>query len=370
MRADHTTDNTPARRRASTGGDPERLWRAVLERDASLDGAFVYAVESTRIYCRPSCPSRRPARTRVRFLPSPLQAEARGFRPCRRCRPDAAETGDPARTRVLGAVRAIEAAETPPTLAELGRAVGLSPHHLQRSFKRLLGVTPRQYADARRQERLRAGLRSGQAIAGALYAAGYGSGSRLYENARTTLGMTPATYRRGGRGERIRHGVAVSPFGLVLVAATDQGICRIALGDSREQLRADLERELPAAELVPADRELEGWIERLLADVAAGLPASDLPLDVRATAFQRRVWETLRRIPAGATATYGEVARAIGAPGAERAVARACARNPLALLIPCHRVVRGDGDTGGYRWGVARKRALLEREGAYAPSEK
>jgi AraC family transcriptional regulator of adaptative response/methylated-DNA-[protein]-cysteine methyltransferase len=344
------------------GPDPDPLWRAVVERDASFEGALVYAVKTTGVYCRPTCPSRRPKRTNTLLFPSGGEARAAGFRPCRRCQPDAAPAPDPMARKVLAACREIERSEGRPTLAELGRAVDASPHHLQRSFQRLLGVTPRQYADARRVARLKRGLRAGRGVARALYSAGYGSTSRLYESAPAALGMTPAAYQRGGLGERIRFAHVHSPLGWLLVAATERGICKLAFGGSPEELCAELDREFPGAELEPADAELETGIADLVRALAGERPWPALPINVAATAFQRRVWEALRAIPVGSTRSYGELARAIGQPGASRAVARACATNPVPLLIPCHRAVRGDGHAGGYRYGPERKRMLLELE--------
>ncbi len=338
-------------------------WRAVLERNPAFDGAFVYAVTSTGIYSRPTCPSRRPARDRVRFLASATEAAAAGYRACRRCRPERGPAGDPTLRAVVDTCRAIEEASgPPPSLAELGRRVGLGPHHLQRSFRRLVGVTPRQYADARRVERLRLELRGGDGVARAQYAAGYGSSSRLYASAPRTLGMTPAAYARGGAGERVRYAVVHSPQGALLVAATERGVCRVALGTDAAALERELAGEFHAARLEPADPTLRRWIESIVRALAGEAELPGLPVDVRATAFERKVFEALRAIPAGATATYGDLARAIGHPGAARAVGSACARNPVPLVIPCHRVVRADGTAGGYRFGESRKRALLELE--------
>ena len=343
------------------GGDAR--WQAVLARDPAFDGAFVYAVTSTGIYCRPTCPSRRPARDRVRFLASATEAAAAGYRACRRCHPDRGPAGDPTLRAVVDACRAIEEASgTPPSLAQLARRVGLGPHHLQRSFRRRVGVTPRQYADARRVERLRAGLRDGAGVARAQYAAGYGSSSRLYASAPHTLGMTPAVYARGGAGERIRYAVVRSALGALLVAATERGICRVALGTDAATLRRELAGEFHAARLERADASLRRWIESIAVALEGKAPLPGLPIDVRATAFERKVFEALRAIPTGATTTYAELARTIGHPGAARAVGSACARNPVPLVIPCHRVVRADGAAGGYRFGESRKRALLDLE--------
>ncbi|MFQ5784534.1 MAG: bifunctional DNA-binding transcriptional regulator/O6-methylguanine-DNA methyltransferase Ada [Alphaproteobacteria bacterium] len=342
-------------------------WAVVNGRDARFDGAFVYAVASTGIYCRPSCPSRRPQRRQVVFFDLPEAAERAGYRACRRCRPRETPAQDARCAAVRRACRLIEAAdERAPTLAEIGAEVGLSPHHLQRSFKRLVGVSPRQYADARRLDRLKTRLRAGDAVTGALYEAGYGSSSRLYEGAPARLGMTPAAYRRGGKGWRIGYAVAPCPLGWLLVAATARGVCAVALGDDAPPLEAALFAEYPAAEIARDDDGLADWLGGVLTHIDGRRPHVGLPLDVQATAFQRLVWQELTRIPYGETRSYGDVARAIGRPKAVRAVARACATNPVSVVVPCHRVVREDGGLGGYRWGIERKRALLARERAAA----
>jgi AraC family transcriptional regulator of adaptative response/methylated-DNA-[protein]-cysteine methyltransferase len=341
----------------------EARWQAVLSRDATRDGAFVYAVRSTGVFCRPSCPSRRPKRANVAFFDLPEAAAASGFRPCRRCRPEAAQSLDPALKAVRQACRLIECQEEGvPTLAALGRAVGLSPWHLQRLFKRHLGISPRDYADARRLGRTRRALKDEANVGHAVYAAGYGSSSRLYERAAAQLGMTPATYRKGGAGAVIGYATGDSPFGRLLVAATATGVCFVALGDDDPELAETLEAEFPAAELAPDRARLKPWLDATLRYLAGREPSLDLPLDVRATAFQWRVWQALRAIPAGQTRSYGAIAKQLGEPGAARAVGRACATNPVAIAIPCHRAVREDGALGGYRWGLARKDALLATE--------
>jgi AraC family transcriptional regulator of adaptative response/methylated-DNA-[protein]-cysteine methyltransferase len=347
----------------------EERWRAVEVRDAAFDGAFVYAVGSTGVYCRPSCPSRRPHRRHVAFFGLPEAAERAGFRACLRCRPRQARARDGRIEAVRSACRFIEERDDgPPTLAALAAHVGLSPHHLQRTFKRIVGVTPRQYADARRLDRLKARLRAGDQVAGALYEVGYGSSSRLYERAPSQLGMTPATYRRGGKGARIGYSIVAGPLGRLLVAATARGVCAVYLGADDGALEAALRREYPAAEIARDDAGLGRWVGALGEHLDGRRPDLDLPVDVRATAFQRQVWEALQAIPYGATRSYGEVARAIGRPTAARAVARACATNPVAVVVPCHRVVAADGGLGGYRWGVKRKRALLAKERAVSGS--
>ncbi len=348
----------------------EQHWHAVESRDRRFDGAFVYGVASTHIYCRPSCPSRRPRRENVHFFPVPEAAEQAGYRACLRCRPAETEAADPQLDMVRRVCRFIEAQgggdgeEGPPTLAQLSAHANLSPHHLQRTFKRVMGISPRQYADARRLGRLKAGLRRGEPVTGALYEAGYGSSSRLYERAPAQLGMTPATYAKGGRGATIRYAVVASPLGRLLVGATERGVCAVYLGDDDGELEGALAQEYPAAELRRDEPGLGRWTTALVAFLAGAEPRLDLPLDVRATAFQWRVWEELRRIPLGETRSYGEIAARLGKPKAQRAVGRACATNPVSLIVPCHRAVREDGSLGGYRWGLERKQALLEGERA------
>jgi AraC family transcriptional regulator of adaptative response/methylated-DNA-[protein]-cysteine methyltransferase len=332
---------------------PTERWQAVLARDRRFDGAFVYAVRSTGIYCRPSCASRRPRRTQVTFFPIPEAAERAGFRACRRCHPAAVNGGDPAVALVRDACRAIAAGERP-----RGES-----RRLARAFKRVLGITPRAYADARRVARFKQELKRRKHVSPALYEAGYSSTSRVYEHAHEQLGMTPATYARGGAGVGIAYVTVRTTLGYLLVAATERGVCRVALGDTDATLANALRAEFPAARVVE-DRsgKLHGWVSAILAYLDGREPDLDLPLDIRATAFQRKVWQELQTIPFGQTRTYAEIAKRIGQPTAARAVARACATNPAALVIPCHRVVRQGGDLGGYRWGVERKEALLERE--------
>jgi len=343
------------------------LWRIVLSRDRRYDGAFVYAVRSTGIYCRPSCPSRRPRRQQVDFFPVPEVAERAGFRPCRRCHPGDAPAPDPGVPLVRTVCQLIDAhPDRPARLSALSARTGVSTHRLLRTFQRVLGISPRQYRDARRLDRFKAELRSRRRVSPALYEAGYGSTSRVYERAHAQLGMTPATYSRGAPRTRIAYTVVPCALGRLLVATTERGICRVGLGSGAEELEAGLRAEFPAAELRRDRRALAAAVGAILRYLDGRAEPLDLPLDVRATAFQRRVWEALRRIPYGATRSYGDVARAIGRPTAVRAVARACATNPVALLIPCHRVVSADGGPSGYRWGVARKRTLLEREQAAA----
>ncbi len=326
----------------------DRRWTAVRARAAEADGRFVYAVSSTGVYCRPSCPSRRPLRRNVRFFSRPETAERAGFRACRRCRPDAQ---DPRVSKIRQACAVIAARRGARiSLTALAAHVGLSPFHLQRTLTRVVGISPREYADALRAGSLKARLRAGRPIAGAMYEAGYGSSSRLYERAPMLLGMTPGEYRGGGRSARIRYTTVASPLGRMLVAATDRGLCAVRLGATAATLTAELKREFPAATLVRDARGLDRWVRHLLGRTTGVPSASVLPLDVQATAFQWRVWRQLCTIPAGETRSYAEIARAIRRPGAARAVAGACASNPLAPAIPCHRVVPASGgvaDIGG-----------------------
>jgi AraC family transcriptional regulator of adaptative response/methylated-DNA-[protein]-cysteine methyltransferase len=342
--------------------DSNQLWTAFEARDAGADGTFVVAVLSTGIYCKPSCPARRPKRENVRFYPVAEAAEQAGYRACKRCRPERTEAANPRLAAIRKAARLIDEADAIPTLTMLGRAVGISPHHLQRLFTELVGVSPRAYGEAKRVARLKADLKKGEPVAQAMYGAGYGSASRLYENAKAELGMTPARYRKGGVGEAVRFAIRKSPLDLLLVAATERGVCMIALGDDEAKLAKALEAEFPEASFSRDESGLGTYVEPIVRHLAGKLPHLDLPLDVRATAFQRRVWQELQRIPSGQTASYQDIAKRIGNPRAVRAVANACASNPVALVVPCHRVVRTDGDSGGYRWGPKRKQALLARE--------
>jgi len=342
----------------------ETRWQAALARDASQDGVFVFAVSSTGVYCRPSCPSRRPRRENVTFFRDPGAAEKAGFRACLRCRPKAA--GGNARAEVIKEVcRYIERhLDEPITLARLGSAFHQSPFHLQRTFKSVLGITPKAYADSCRVNQLKRNLQAGHSVTRAMYDAGYSSSSRLYERTASQLGMTPDKYRRGAIAAPIRYTCADSPLGRMLVAATDKGICAIQFASSDGELEQGLRHEFPFAVRRRDDSALRASAHDLLRQMRGEKLDSSLPLDIQATAFQRRVWNYLQRIPFGATRSYGAVAKAIGRPEAARAVARACATNPVAVAIPCHRVVREDGNMGGYRWGIGRKKALLELEQA------
>lgn len=343
--------------------DEEARWTAVQTRDARFNGTFVYGVRSTGIYCKPSCPSRRPQRKRVAFFSSPEAAEAAGLRACLRCRPQDADARDPKVEMVRRACLAIEAhTDGPVSLAALSAELGVSPYHLQRTFKSIAGVTPRQYQAAHRVAQFKARISEGDAVIDAMYEAGFGSSSRLYEKADSELGMTPAVYARGGAGMRITYAIVGCALGRLLVAATGRGLCAVRLGDRDDELEKTLLNEFRAAEIHKDTSALNEWIEAILRHLDGQQTALDLPLDVQATAFQRRVWEELRRISYGGTRSYGDIARAIGQPTATRAVARACATNPVALVTPCHRVIREDGSLGGYRWGLERKRALLAKE--------
>lgn len=341
----------------------ENYWQAVLNRDSHSDGTFVYAVRSTGIYCNPSCSSRRPRREQVVFFPLPQAAEEAGFRACLRCRPQETTVYELQVAMVQHACRYIEThLEDTLTLIALGKEVNVSPYHLQRVFKRIMGITPRQYAEAHRLEQVKERLKEGESVTMALYNAGYSSSSRLYERASTQLGMTPAVYRRGGKGMSIAYTIVDCPLGRLLVAATEKGICAISMSDTDATLEAALLDEYPAAEIRRAGTELNQWVNALLNHLSGQQPHLDLPVDVQATAFQWRVWEALRTIPYGSTRSYSELAQSLGDPKATRAVARACATNPVCLVVPCHRVVRADGDLAGYRWGVERKQQLLAME--------
>jgi AraC family transcriptional regulator of adaptative response/methylated-DNA-[protein]-cysteine methyltransferase len=352
---------------------PNAMWRAIQRRDRDADGQFVYAVHSTGIYCRPSCPSRKPRREQVSFFLLPTAAERRGFRACLRCQPQAGRIHDPQVETVAKVCHRIdehisESAAGPNsglTLAALAAKSGMGAHQLERAFRRVIGITPRQYADAQRMRRLKSKLKKGDNVTTALYDAGFGSSSRLYERAPSHLGMTPATYRQGGAGMHIDYTIADSPLGRLLVGATNRGISALYLGELDAQLLSALRKEYPRAEISRDNggaKNLRPWIKRILKHLSGQEPNLDLPTDVQSTAFQQRVWQELRRIPYGATRTYTQVASALGKPKAIRAVARACATNPVSVVVPCHRVVRQDGTLAGYRWGIDRKRLLIDRE--------
>ena len=337
-------------------------WQAVCARDAAADGQFYFAVATTGVYCRPNCAARQPRRENVRFFDTVGAAEAAGFRACKRCRPTGRSISETQAEAVRQACRLIDEAETPPPLGTLAEAVGLSPFHFHRVFKATLGVTPKDYAAARRIERLKRELDEGTPVSQAIYGAGYGSSSRLYETTHATLGMTPAAFQRGARGKRIDWTVTPTELGPLLIGATADGVCMIEFGPDEAALEAQLEARFPSAERTRADAALAAHVAAVASYIATPSQGLSLPLDVQGTAFQRRVWRALQAIPPGRTASYGEIAAQLGQPSAARAVARACATNGVALAIPCHRVVGADGRLAGYRWGVERKRALLAAE--------
>lgn len=336
----------------------DRAWNAVLTHDRRCDGAFVYAVSSTGVYCRPSCPSRRPARHRVSFFPAPQQAEAAGFRACLRCRPCS-----PHGSRIDRARRYLDTHfDEPITLRTLAKETGLSPAYLQRTFTRMIGLSPKAYRDIKRIERVKASLKRGDSVTNATYDAGFGSSSRLYERASSPLGMTPSAFRSGGAWLTLRYATAKTAVGRLLVAVTDRGIAAVTLGDSDESLVAVLQRDYPKATLHRDTKGLATRVRDILRRLNGNADLRRLPLDVKATAFQHKVWKALQQIPRGSTRSYREIAHAIGQPTATRAVARACATNPVAVVIPCHRAIRKDGQLAGYRWGLERKKRLLALE--------
>jgi AraC family transcriptional regulator of adaptative response/methylated-DNA-[protein]-cysteine methyltransferase len=355
------------------GWDDEARWQAVLARDPAADGLFFYGVKSTGVYCRPTCPARRPKRSQVVFFDTAGEAERGGFRPCLRCRPGVAP-GPSENAAIVALVRQLLDTQDPsPTLAQLGQAAGLSPHYLQRLFKRATGLSPREYAAARRAELLRTGLRRGNTVTAALYEAGYGSVRAAYEKAGEYLGMSPGVYKQGGRGLLVRFTVTDTPLGPMLLAATAGGICALRFADldgpagadldgPAGRLSAQLRAEFPRARLVEDPAGLGEWVDAVLGYLRGERRDLNLPLDIAASTFRLRVWQALRDIPYGSTQSYAAVAKAVGAPGASRAVGQACAANPVALLVPCHRVVLSGGQLGGYRWGLDRKRRLLDEE--------
>jgi AraC family transcriptional regulator of adaptative response/methylated-DNA-[protein]-cysteine methyltransferase len=337
-------------------------WSQLVARSAAADGSFVYSVASTGVYCRPSCGARTPKPANVRFHAGPSEAEAAGFRPCKRCRPNEAPRAERQAALIAEACRRIEAAEEPPSLGELADAAGVSPYHFHRMFKAVTGLTPKGYAVAHRAGRVRSALEAGEQVTRALYEAGFGSSGRFYAAADAALGMPPAAYRRGGVAMEVRYAVASCSLGRVLAASSERGICAILMGDEDKALVADLHRRFPNAAISPADESFSATLDAVVAMIEEPARGMTLPLDIRGTAFQQRVWQALRAIPSGETRSYAEVARAIGEPRASRAVAAACAANAIAVAVPCHRVLRSDGSITGYRWGPDRKRRLLARE--------
>ncbi|MGD9599694.1 MAG: bifunctional DNA-binding transcriptional regulator/O6-methylguanine-DNA methyltransferase Ada [Steroidobacteraceae bacterium] len=344
----------------ATINDPR--WAAIVARDATADGRFYYGVRTTGVYCRPSCPSRRAQPENVRLFDTRAAAERAGFRACKRCRPDAQAPAAAQAAWVAAACRRIETADEAPRLADLAASAGVSPFHFHRTFKAVTGVTPKQYAAARRSERLRRELARGASVTDAIYGAGYSSNGRYYAEADGVLGMTASDYRAGGANTAMHFAVGECSLGAILVAASARGICAILLGDDPAALTRELQEQFPKAELIGGDADFERVVAKVVGLVETPALGLDLPLDVRGTAFQRRVWQALRGIPPGSTASYREIAERIGAPKAVRAVGQACGANQLAVAIPCHRVVRTDGDLSGYRWGIERKRTLLARE--------
>jgi AraC family transcriptional regulator of adaptative response/methylated-DNA-[protein]-cysteine methyltransferase len=337
-------------------------WSHVCARDARTDGDFVYSVETTGVYCRPSCAARRARPQNVRFHATVAAAEAAGYRPCKRCRPDEPKPPAPSAVIVAKACRLLESCEQPHSLKEIAQSVGLSPFHFHRVFKATLGMTPRQYAEGIRTRRVRESLHAGGTVTDAVYDAGYQSSSRFYESAKSTLGMSPSTFRRKGEGVVIRFAVGRSSLGSVLVGATDRGICAIFLDDDPGYLIQCLRERFKRAEVIQADAAFDEIIARVVQYVDMRVPRLDLPLDIQGTAFQMRVWQELQKIPFGSTVSYSEIAARMGSPGSVRAVASACAANTVAIAVPCHRVLKSDGSISGYRWGPERKKELLARE--------
>ncbi|SCY03991.1 AraC family transcriptional regulator, regulatory protein of adaptative response / methylated-DNA-[protein]-cysteine methyltransferase [Nitrosospira sp. Nl5] len=348
---------------ANTINDPR--WSLMAMRNTEADGSFYYSVRTTGVYCRPSCPARLARAENINFYPTREEAEKAGFRPCKRCQPDRPSLAEQHAVKVTQACRIIEEAETVPVLEDLAKRVGVSPYHFHRVFKQVTGLTPRQYAAAQRERRVRNELGysgAGGTVADAIFDAGYNSNSRFYEKSNKVLGMTPSNYRAGGTDTEIRFAIGESSLGSILVAQSQRGICAILLGGDPDQLARDLQDSFPRANLIGGDEDFELLVAKVVGFIEAPGIGLDLPLDVRGTAFQQRVWQALREIPVGQTASYIDIAKRIGSPKAVRAVAQACAANALAVAIPCHRVVRNDGALSGYRWGVERKRALLQKE--------
>ena len=353
----HTQTNLP---QPITPHAAARYWRATRARDPRADGTFFLAVRSTHIYCRPSCPARRPLRRNVTFFRTREEAEKHGYRPCLRCRPN--EVFGPVALVQRAADLLAQSTEETLSLRQLTQTLGATHSTLRRAFLQVTGLKPRELAEALRLKRFKALMRAGKSITDALYETGYGSSSRVYERSNAQLGMTPATYRKGGLGMKLGYAIAKSPLAKVLVAATERGVSAVYLGDDESKLVAELREEYPRAEIAPASNGFERWVKEVLLRIEGRPPHIELPLDLQATAFQRRVWKELQRIPRGRTRTYSQIARSLGQPKAVRAVARACATNPVSIVVPCHRVIREDGALAGYRWGVSRKEQLLASE--------
>src|SRR3989442_4959518 len=357
-----------AREHQDSALSDDEKWKAVLFRNDSFDGAFVFAVRSTKIYCRPSCPARRPTKEHVTFFPGSIEAEQSGFRPCHRCQPS--DTGPSSKDKLVDRVCKYIEANLPHklTLAILSREVGLSPFHFQRTFKRVLGVSPRQYVEARRLARMKRFLRNSETVNNSLYNAGFSSRSRVYENVPGGFGVNPGEFRRGGKGLQIRYSIIDSPLGRLLVAATERGVCGVCIGDSDAFVERSLAEDYPSAVLIRNDQGMEEWTGAFAKYFEGERLALNLPLDVKATAFQSRVWKVIQSIPFGKTTTYGKIAKELDEPKGSRAVARACATNPVALVIPCHRVIGKDGNLRGDRWGKRRKQTLLKLEQTANPA--
>jgi len=345
---------------AATVSDPR--WTAVVTRDPQGDGKFFYSVRTTSVYCRPSCAARSARPENVEFHATAADAERAGFRPCKRCKPDQVPLAEQHASKIAELCRVIESAEQLPTLEQLANLAGLSTFHLHRLFKSITGVTPKQYAAAHRAKRVKSELARSNTVTDAIYSAGYNYNGRFYEQSNDVLGMTPTSYRAGGANTEIRFAIGECSLGSILVAASERGVCSILIGDDPDALARDLQDRFPRAHLIGGDTKFEQMVAKVVGFVEAPALGLDLPLDVRGTAFQQRVWQALREIPAGKTVSYTQVANRIGAPKAVRAVGAAVGANPLAVAIPCHRVIRNDGSLCGYRWGVERKRALIERE--------
>lgn len=351
----------------ATATEADARWARVVARDPLADGKFYYSVATTGVYCRPSCAARLAKPENVRFHATCEEAEREGFRPCKRCKPDQAAAAEPHAAKIAQVCRFIEESEETVSLAQLANRAGLSTYYFHRVFKAITGLTPREYAAAHRAKRVRSTLGRSDTVTEAIYDAGYNSNGRFYETSNEVLGMTPSNYRAGGASTKIRFAVGECSLGSILVAMSERGVCAILLGDDADELTRDLQNRFPRANLIGGDSEFEQFVSQVVGFVESPAVGLDLPLDVRGTAFQQRVWQALQLIPAGSTASYADIADRIGSPKSVRAVAQACGANALAVAIPCHRVVRSDGALSGYRWGVERKRVLLKREGASAP---